>query len=370
MITNKKIMMITTTDNMIWQFLIPHIKHLQSLGNEVECVCSKTGFWFDELQNKFGFKMHDIDFERSPFKLKNIKAYKKLIKLQEECKFDLVYCQQPVGGLMGRLIAKKFKIPVIYTAHGFHFLKGNNPIKNFLFKTVEKKLAKNTDVLVTINEYDYQACQSWKAKHKFKIPGIGFDINKYNNEQFDKEEFKSSLGVKDEFVIFTVAEFIRRKNYATSLKTIAELKDLNVKYLVCGRGKCEEEIKQQIKELGIEDKVVLLGYRKDVNKIMQVSDAFFLPSNQEGLCLSIIEAMNFGLPIVTSNVRGCQDLVEDGKNGFTADKNDYMRYAEIFKKLINDAELKHQLGKNSKEMAPIYDIENVKKQLEEIYKVI
>ena len=103
---------------------------------------------------------------------------------------------------------------------------------------------------------------------------------------------------------------------------------------------------------------------------MQVSDVFFLPSHREGLCLSIIEAMNFGLPIVTSNVRGCQDLVEDGKNGFTADKNDYMRYADIFKKLINDAELKRQLGKNSKEMAPIYDIENVKKQLEEIYKVI
>ena len=52
-------------------------------------------------------------------------------KLQKERKYDLVYCQQPVGGLMGRLIGRKFKLPVIYTAHGFNFLKGNNPLKNF-----------------------------------------------------------------------------------------------------------------------------------------------------------------------------------------------------------------------------------------------
>ena len=72
---------------------------------------------------------------------------------------------------MGRLLGKKFKIPVIYTAHGFHFLKGGSLVKNVLFKTVEKKLAKSTDVLITINEEDYQACKNWKAKQKFKISG-------------------------------------------------------------------------------------------------------------------------------------------------------------------------------------------------------
>ena len=78
---NKKIMMIATTDNMIWQFLIPHIKHLQNLGNEVECVCAKTGFWFDELRDVHGFVMHEINFARNPFKPKNVKCYKQLVNL-------------------------------------------------------------------------------------------------------------------------------------------------------------------------------------------------------------------------------------------------------------------------------------------------
>lgn len=367
MITNKKIMMIATTDNMIWQFLIPHIKHLQSLGNTVECVCSKTGFWFDELKDKFGFTMHEIDFSRSPFNFKNLKAYKKLKELQKKEKYDMVYCQQPVGGLMGRLVGKKFKIPVIYVAHGFHFLKGNSALKNFVFKTIEKKLAKSTDVLITINEEDYQASKDWKAKQKYKISGIGFDINKYDNTDFNKQQFKNELGLKDEFVVLTVAELIKRKNYGTSLKAISNLKDENVKYLICGRGALEQEIKQQVKDLGIEDKVIMLGYRKDINKIMQVSDLFFLPSHQEGLCLSIIEAMNFGLPIVTSDVRGCKDLVVEKENGFIAGQNEYERYAGFVKQLIEQPDLKENMGKKSEELAPTYSIENVKKQLEDIY---
>ena len=87
---DKKIMMLATTDNMIWQFLLPHIKDLQDMGNTVECVCSKTGFWFDELQDKYGLKCYDIQFERSPIKPQNFKGYKKLVKLQKQENFDLI----------------------------------------------------------------------------------------------------------------------------------------------------------------------------------------------------------------------------------------------------------------------------------------
>ena len=212
MIKDKKIMMITTTDNMIWQFLLPHIKYLQEQGNIVECVCTKTGFWFDELKDKYGLTVHEIEFTRSPFSLKNRKGYKKLVELQKQEKYDLIYCQQPVGGLMGRLIAKKFKLPCIYTAHGFHFFKGNNPLKNFLFKSVEKYLAKYTTALITINEEDYQACKNWKAKYKYKINGIGYNDSKYP-ETKQKSEARKDLNLTDEFTIVTVAEFIKRKNY-------------------------------------------------------------------------------------------------------------------------------------------------------------
>ena len=165
MITNKKILVVATTDDMIWRFVLPHMKRLQELGNTVECVCAKTGFWFDEFESKYGVKAHEIDFKRSPLSLKNLNGYKKLKRLQKQEKYDLIYCQQPVGGLMGRLIAKKFKLPCIYTAHGFHFFKGNSKIKNLIFKTIEKYLSKFTTALVTINDEDYEAAKKMKAKN-------------------------------------------------------------------------------------------------------------------------------------------------------------------------------------------------------------
>lgn len=363
-------MMLATTDNMIWQFLLPHIKYLQEQGNTVECVCSKTGFWFDELRDKFGLTCHDVSLPRNPLHPSIFKGWKQLKKLQKQEHYDLVYCQQAVGGVLGRLIAKKYKIPCIYTAHGFSFCKGNSKFKNFVFETIEKKLSKYTTALITMNVADYNVAQTFKAKKVFKISGIGFDNSKYSEPAKSKEQIRKEIGVKDEFVILTVAEFIKRKNYDTMLKTIAQLKDQNIKFVVCGRGRDEQLINSQIDELGIKDKVRMLGFRKDINSIMNGADIFFLPSHQEGLTLSIIEALNFGLPIVTSNVRGNQDLVEDGLNGFVCEQNDYISFADKIKFLIDNADVMNTMANENKKSAKKYDVKNVIKELENIYEEI
>ncbi|MBQ3048280.1 MAG: glycosyltransferase [Clostridia bacterium] len=169
MLNNKKILVIATTDNMIWQFLLPHIKHLQSRGNTVECVCAKTGFWFDDIKAQTGVNVFNIDFKRNPISLKNLKGYSQLKKLQKERQYDVVYCQQPVGAVMGRLIGKKFKIPVIYTAHGFHFFKGCPIVNKLVYKTVEKWLSKKYCSLVMIRKdaavlYLKQKIKRWIKK--------------------------------------------------------------------------------------------------------------------------------------------------------------------------------------------------------------
>ena len=149
-----KVLLLCTTDNMIWQFLLPHIKDLECFGAKVDCVCNRTGFWFDELKEKYGLNMIELAMKRKPINLTNFKAYKALKKLQKKNKYDLIYCQQPTGGLLGRFIGRRFKLPVIYTAHGFFFFKGNSKLKNFIFKTAEKIMARYTDILITMNDED------------------------------------------------------------------------------------------------------------------------------------------------------------------------------------------------------------------------
>lgn len=369
----KKVLMLTTTDNMIWQFMIPHVKHLESLGASVECACSKTGFWFDELRDKFGFVMHEIDFQRSPFKLKNITAYNKLKKLQKDRKYDLVYCQQPVGEFMGALMGRKFKIPVILTAHGFHFFKGCSIKKRLTIKPAETWMSHYATALITINDEDFAAAKKMHAKHVYKIHGIGFDENKYEKTNETKSEIRKSLGLNDdEFVITTIAEFIKRKNYPTVLNAVAELKKQNIKLklLICGRGKLETQIKEMVKNLDISDCVVFMGYRKDINRILIASDVFTIASIHEGLTLSVIEAMTYSLPCVVSDVRGNRDLIDDGKGGFVVDKNDYQGFANKFKFLIDNPETRVSMGKYNYNLSKIYTLDNVKKELEKIYEEI
>lgn len=368
--TNKKILMISTTDNMIWQFMIPHIKHLQELGNQVEIVCSKTGFWFDELKDKYNFITHDINFARNPLNPKNLSGYKKLVKLQKENNYDLIYCQQPVGGLMGRLLGKKFKLPVIYTAHGFHFFKGC-PLKNkLIYKPVEKYLSKYTTALITINEEDFISAKKLKAKNVYKINGIGIDTTKLKNERFDTEKFKQELGLSSsDKVVLTISEINQNKNYITMLKTIKDLvsHDKSIKFVSCGTGIWENKIKSYAKELGIENNCLFLGYRKDIDKILQITDIFLHASFREGLTLSVLEAMSYGVPCVVSNVRGNRDLIINEKGGFVVSPEDYRGFSNKIQQLLSDPILRKSYGSFNKQESEKYKVENVKKELEKIY---
>ena len=365
---NKKVLILATTDNMIWQFLLPHIKYMEENGATVECACAKTGFWFDELKTN-GLTMHEIPFTRSPLSLKNANGYKLLKNLQKEHQFDLVYCQQPVGGVMGRLLAHKFKLPCIYVAHGFHFLKGNGKIKNLIFKTIEKTMAKHTTALVTINNEDYEASKNWNAKHIYKVNGIGVDLSKYKpNSKLDKDEFKQSLGFnKDDFIVTSIGELNENKNTYQILDVIKNIEDKKVKYLIVGQGPLKEQMEEFIKQNQLEDRIKMVGFRKDIQDILTISNIYIMPSHREGLSRSMMEAMCFGLPVVASRIRGNTDLVGNDEGGILCEKSDKDGYKNAILSIYNSKELQKQFRERNIEFIKQFDIKIVLKQFENIY---
>ncbi len=370
MIQNKKIMVITTLDNMIWNFLLPHIKYLQEQGNVVECVCARSGFWFDELKDKHGLKVHEIDFTRNPLSLKNLKGYKKLKELQKKEKFDLIYCHQPVGGVMGRLIAKKFKLPCIYTAHGFHFLKGNSRIKNFIFRTIENYCSKWTDALVTINEEDYQAALKMKAKKVYKINGIGVDLGKYSkDETLDKIKYRSKFGfLENDFIVTSIGELNENKNTYRILEAIKNTSDNSIKYIVCGQGPLKEKFEKYITDNNMSDRVKMVGFTKEIPQILTITDVFVMPTYREGLGKATMEAMCCEVPIVAARVRGSVDLIgENQEGGILCNPRKTEEFTEAILKIKNNKNLKDKFIKRNKEFIKNFDIEVVLKQMEKVY---
>jgi glycosyltransferase EpsD len=105
---------------------------------------------------------------RTPFNLKNIKAYKEMKKIINQNNYDIIHCHTPMGGFLARLAARGCAAKIIYTVHGFHFYKGAPLINWLVYYPIEKYLIHLTDCLITINMEDYDVAK----KHFNTVPVV------------------------------------------------------------------------------------------------------------------------------------------------------------------------------------------------------
>ncbi len=185
--SKKAVLMIASVASMIDQFNMPNIRLLQEMGYEVHVACNfKEGNTCDakrirklkETLASMQVVWHQWDCPRDVSSVKKCwNAYCQLRRLFRNNTFAWMHCHSPIGGALARIAARKGKIRVIYTAHGFHFYRGA-PLRNWMFYyPVEKLLAGWTDVLITINREDYQfAGRRLKAGAVCHIPGVGIDV--------------------------------------------------------------------------------------------------------------------------------------------------------------------------------------------------
>lgn len=142
------------------------------------------------------------------------------------------------------------------------------------------------------------------GKKTFDMIYNGIDTQKFKFDEQSRRELRQKLGVEDNLVIGMVGRFNYQKNHIFALEVFAQCLELNPKarLLLVGKGELEQEIKDKIAQLGLQEKVMLLGTRTDVDKLMSAFDVLFMPSIFEGLSLVLVEAQNCCLPIVVSDV--------------------------------------------------------------------
>ena len=122
-----------------------------------------------------------------------------------------------------------------------------------------------------------------------------------------------------------------------------------------------------VAERGIAENVDFLGYRRDINNLVGLSDLSVASSFQEGLPINLIEAMAMGNPIVATDVRGNNDAVEDGVNGYLVPVGDSGMMAEKILELMNDREKLRTFGENGLDMVKDFSTENVNREMLTIY---
>ena len=364
----------TVVKTHIMQFHIPYLKMFQEMGWETAVAARNDYENPADCVIPYCDVYYDIKFERNPLNPKNLEAYRELKRILDEGEYDLVHCHTPVGGMLTRLAAgsaRKKGSKIFYTAHGFHFYQGA-PLLNWLvYYPLERWMARKTDVLITINQEDYQRAKHFPAKQVVYIPGVGVDLQRFAPDRAARLAKRKELGLgEEEFALLSVGELIPRKNHALVLEALARLRQEGklekIRYLICGRGKIEAELRQKAEALGVADRVAFLGYRKDVPQLCNACDLFVFMSLQEGLPVALMEAMACGLPVVCSRIRGNTDLVESGVNGEILDSTPEA-LAEAIQRLRLDPVRRERYAASAGRTVQAYDLQNVQEQMKKVY---
>lgn len=324
-----------------------------------------------EEETKYGVRIHQVDFRRNPLHPGNLRAYRQLQALQKQHHFDAIHCNTPVGGLLGRLLGKKFGIrPVIYQAHGFHFHRGARPFNWLIYYPVERLLARYTDSLVTINSEDFALAKEKMARRGGARPayvhGVGVDLSRFAPDDGKRAAARQALGIPENaHVLLSVGELNKNKNHSVLLEALADLPETVL--LIAGKGPLEGALKEQARQLNIQGRVQFLGFRRDLDALYPACDIFCLSSKREGLSTSIMEAMASGLPVVCSDIRGNRDLVRP-QGGLMVQPDDAKGFSGALKQLLENPRARGDMGLFNREHAKTYGLEQVVAEMLAIYK--
>ena len=210
-----------------------------------------------------------------------------------------------------------------------------------------------------------------KHAQVFMLGGVGINLEKFK-AVFTEEKFSLRSKYKydsGDFIILYIAEFIPRKDHEFFIKNIPELKKQipNLKVIMPGRGVQLKEMKILAVNLEVDDIIWFPGYRKDINLLCALSDLYVTTSRQEGLPISVIEAMASGLPVVASNIRGQTDAVVSGRNGGLYQLGNSADFVEKILDLYKNPGLMAEMRKNNIEDSAKYSVDIAVRKMAEIY---
>ncbi|MBN1869448.1 MAG: glycosyltransferase family 4 protein [Candidatus Omnitrophica bacterium] len=256
---------------------------------------------------------------------------------------DLIHAQTRITQVMGALLAKITGKPYVSTCHGY-------------FKT---RLSRRIipcwgDAVIAISEaVEKHLRDDFKvAEKKICLIESGVDIEAFvPAEEGRKKECRERFHLGDGLVVGMLARLSDVKGQDILIeamsKVTAQLR--NVKLVLVGEGKTEDALKSKARDLNLNGHVQFFSVEVDRYEALSLFDLFVMPSRQEGLGLSIMEAQSAGLPVIASRVGGIPSLIEDGKTGVLVAPEDPDELAEAMVKLLRDKALMNRIGMAARE---------------------
>lgn len=291
--------------------------------------------------------------------------------------YDIVHVHTPIPAFICRCAAATFPSKgrplLVYTAHGFHFHDCGSGLKNKAFLLLEKLAGRWTDCLVVINRADEEAARQHRLVPDQKIlymPGIGIERRDYDPSSISGTavaQFRREIQVgMDIPLILMLAEFSPGKRHADALNAFARMKHKEAHLLLAGEGPLTGEMMLLAEKLGVSSRVRFLGFRRDVPILLRSAALSVLPSEREGLPKSIMEAMNMGVPVVGTHVRGIRDLLI-GNGGKLVPLGDVEALADAMDWILDHPQESQKISEVAQRQMHNYEREHIFQLHDDLY---
>lgn len=333
-------------------------KYLAKRGHDVSVITAHyRDTPIDERMD--GFLVHRVSWPRVRFGVIIfwIKAFLYLLKIKP----DIVHVQ---GSDLSALLLKKFSgTPYVVWGQGQEYTRSP-----FIIAVI-RILMKNADAALALTEHMRMVIQNIYMRRVLVVPN-GVDLKLYNNISRDNARKKLNIACSN-FILIFVGRFAPVKGLPFLIAAVSMIKNEipNIKLLLIGYGDEQDNLKESVKKLNLENNIVFLGpiENTEIPAYLSASDVFVLPSLSEGLPLVILEAMAAGLPIIATKITGMPEIIQEGKNGFLVEPANPNDLADRIIYLCNNSLVRKYISENNKAKSEHFGWEKIAEKLEDIY---
>lgn len=354
----EKVLFTASTYSHIVNFHLPYLRRFREDGWEVHAACGGA-----PMDVPYTDKVFHLSFEKSMWSPQNFRAAVLLSDQMRREGYTLVSTHTTLAAFFTRLAlwGVEERPPVACMVHGYLFDDDTPRLKRALLLGAERWMAADTDLLLTMNRWDYGlAVKHQLGQNIVNVPGIGVDFSRFDRVPPDcREKLRTKWGVpKDAFVLIYAAEFSARKSQSAVIRALEHLPE-QVRLVLAGEGALREECQDLARRMGLEDRVLFPGQVRDIPAWYAMADAAVSASRSEGLPFNVMEAMDAGLPVIASQVKGHVDLITDGETGLLYPYGDAEACAQRVWRLMDSAELRKTLVTRARESVMRYGLEEV-----------
>ena len=311
--------------------------------------------WLWDEMTKLNVQLFHLEsLVRSISVVDDIKSIFYLTKIINEVRPDLIHCHSSKAGFLGRIAGKICCIPIVFTVHGWAFTEGVSLKKRVVYRMLERMAAKWTSKVICVSEYDRQLGLEAMPESGHKLVTIHNGIRDMAPPQKNNCEKHAVLR------LIMVARFSQPKEQTSLIQAVDLLKKQGIRFHLTFVGEGPELVRNQklAEALQLSDDVQFLGSRLDVDKILSCHDIFVLISKWEGLPISILEAMQQGMPVIATNVGGVCEEVSAGETGFLIPPGDLEGLVDCLRELHDNTNLRVKMGISSRErFAQLFTLE-------------